>query len=135
MATARKSTKSTAPVAEVEEAVETVTEPTVKQTINAGIARIADELGVEPKNRYKVQRAIGFIAMAQAIEDGTFDELLDATVAGVDDLPAGFGLEASVAAEKPAPKAKATPARKAAAKPAAKAAAPAKAAARKRPTR
>lgn len=128
MATARKSTKS-APVAEVEEAeVETATEPTVKQTINAGIARIAEELGVEAKNRYKVQRAIGFIAMRNAIEDGTFDELLDTVVADIDELPSGFELERTVA-EKPAPKAKAAPAKKAPAK------AAAKPTARKRPTR
>lgn len=132
MATTRKSTKSAAAVEAVEEVAEATVEPTLKQTINAGIARIADELGVESKDRYKVQRAIGFIAMAQAIEDGTFDELLDATVAGVGDLPAGFGLERPVAAEKPAPKAKAAkPAAKAPAKrPAAKATT-----ARKRPTR
>ena len=128
MATARKSTKS-APAVEVEEVEETTAEPTLKQTINAGIARVAEELGVEAKDRYKVQRAIGIIAMQQAIEDGTFEDLLDATVTGAADLPAGFGLERPVA-EKPAPKAKAT-AKKAPAK-----AAPAKATtARKRPTR
>jgi hypothetical protein len=133
MATTRKSTKSTKPAVAVEEAeVETATEPSVKQTVNAGIARVAEELGVEAKDRYKVQRAIGFIAMQQAIEDGTFDELLDATVAGVADLPAGFGLERTVAAPKAPAKAKAAPkavAKKAPAK------STAKATARKRPTR
>ena len=128
MATARKSTKS-APAVEVDEVEETTAELTLKQTINAGIARVAEELGVEAKDRYKVQRAIGIIAMQQAIEDGTFEDLLDATVTGAADLPAGFGLERPAASEKPAPKAKAT----AKAAPAKKA--PAKATARKRPTR
>lgn len=130
----RKSTKPAVEEVEVEEVEETAAEPTLKQTINAGIARVAEELGVESKDRYKVQRAIGVIAMQQAIEDGTFEDLLDATVAGAGDLPAGFGLERTVAAEKPAPKAKA--AAKPAAKKTAAKATPAKAAtARKRPQR
>ncbi len=111
-------------------------EPTTKQTINAGIAQVAEQLGVEAKNRYKVQRAIGFIAMQQAIEAGTFDELLDATIAGAADLPSGFELERTVA-EKPA---KAPAKAKAAAKPApakrtAKAAATEAAPKRRRPQR
>lgn len=129
MATKAKSTKSTPAVLDedIETVEETSAEPTLKQTINAGIARVAEELGVEAKDRYKVQRALGFIAMRSAIEDGTFDELLDATVADAADLPAGYSLERTVAAEKP--KAKATSTKKTAA-----AKAPAKTA-RKRPTR
>lgn len=136
MATARKSSTKSAPVAEVEEAeVETATnEPTFKQIANGAIDEAAAQLGVEAKDRYKVQRAFGFIAIQIAEEEGTLDELIASVVERAGDLPSGFGLERSVAAEKPAPKAKA------AAKPAAKAtarkAAPAKATtARKRPTR
>lgn len=132
MATRKASTKS-APVTEVEEVEEAVTaEPTFKQTANAAIDDAAAQLGIEAKDRYKVQRAFGFIAIQEAVDAGELDELIAAVVAGANDLPAGFGLERSVAAEKPAPKAKA------AAKPARKAApakAAAKPAARKRPTR
>lgn len=131
---AARTRKSTAPVAEVEEVEteEVVAAPTFKQIANTAIDDAAAQLGVEAKDRYKVQRAFGFIAMQIAEEEGTLDELISAVVERAGDLPAGFGLERSVAAEKPAPKAKAAAkpaAKKAAAKPAAKPAA------RKRPTR
>lgn len=132
---AARTRKSTAPAVEVEEVEteEVTAEPTFKQTANAAIDDAAAQLGVEAKDRYKVQRAFGFIAIQNAIDAGELDELIADVVAGAGDLPSGFGLERSVAAEKPAPKAKA------AAKPAARKAAPAKAAAkpaaRKRPTR
>lgn len=135
MATARKSSTKSAPVAEVEEeVVETASEPTFKQIANAAIDEAAASLGVEAKDRYKVQRAFGFIAIQLAHEAGELDELIASVVEGAGDLPSGFGLERSVAAEKPALKAKV--AAKPATKPAAKAkATPAKPAARKRPTR
>ena len=127
-------TRKTAAPAEVEEVEveETTAEPTFKQTANAAIDDATAQLGVEAKDRYKVQRAFGFIAMQLALEEGSLDELISAVVEGAGDLPSGFGLERSVADEKPAPKAKA------AAKPAAKKApekAAAKPAARKRPAR
>ncbi|QZD99167.1 hypothetical protein SEA_CAPTAINREX_39 [Microbacterium phage CaptainRex] len=127
-------TRKTAPVAEVEEVEveETTAEPTFKQQANAAIDDAAAQLGVESKDRYKVQRAFGFIAIQNAIEAGELDQLIADVVDGAGDLPAGFGLERSVAAPKPEKA-------KAAAKPAARKAAPAKAAAkpaaRKRPTR
>ncbi|QIG58127.1 hypothetical protein SEA_ZEPP_39 [Microbacterium phage Zepp] len=126
-------TRKTAPVAEVEvEVEETTAEPTFKQQANAAIDDAAAQLGVEAKDRYKVQRAFGFIAIQNAIEAGELDQLIADVVDGAGDLPAGFGLERSVAAPKPEKA-------KAAAKPAARKAAPAKAAAkpaaRKRPTR
>jgi len=136
MATARKPSTKSAPVAEVEEEATTeATAPSFKSIANGAIDDAAAQLGVtESSQRYKVQRAFGFVAMQIAEEEGTLDELIAEVVARAGDLPAGFGLEASVAAEKPAPKAKA--AAKPAAKPAAKAkATPAKPAARKRPTR
>ena len=131
MAVARKSSTKSAPVAEVEEeVVETTSELTFKQIANAAIDEAAASLGVEPKDRYKVQRAFGFIAIQLAHEAGELDELIDSVVEGAGDLPSGFGLERSVATEKPAPKAKP------ATKPAAKAkATPAKPTARKRPMR
>lgn len=133
MATARKSTKSTAAKV-VEETVEAVaTEPSVKQLINAGIDQVVEATGVDSqKARYKAMRAIAFVAFRSAIEDGTFDDLVAAAISDADELPTGWQLERSVAAPKAPAKAKV------AAKPAAKATATkaaAKPAARKRPTR
>lgn len=118
-------------------------EATTKQIVNEGIDRFIEATGLDgQKARYKAQRAIAFQAFLEAIEAGDFDALVDRAIEGVDELPAGWGLERTVAAEKPepAPKAKAS---KAAAKPAAKKPAakrPAKAAAakpagRRRPAR
>jgi len=132
MATARKSTKSTKAVAPVEadEVVEEVaTEPSVKQVINAGIDTVVAETGVDSqKARYKAMRAIAFIAFRTAIEDGTFDDLVAAAIADVDELPTGWQLERSVAEAKPAVK-------KASVKKTAAKAAPAAKPARKRPAR
>lgn len=131
--------KNTAAVLD-EELETTEVELTTKQVINEGISRVIEATGIDvQKNRYKAMRAIAFEAFAQAIEAGTFDELVDQAIANVDELPAGWEIERSAPVEeKPA---KAAP-KKAAAKPAAKAPAkkaPAKAApaktARKRPTR
>lgn len=111
-------------------------EPTTKQIISEGIARVIDATGIDvQKNRYKAMRAIAFQAFATAIEDGTFDELVDEAIANVDSLPSGWEIERTPAEApvKPAAKAKATPAK--AATKAAPTKAPAKAAARKRPTR
>ncbi|QIN93861.1 hypothetical protein SEA_ALAKAZAM_39 [Microbacterium phage Alakazam] len=136
MATARKSSKPAVEVEEEVETEETVKAPTFKQIANDAIDDAAAQLGVtESSQRYKVQRAFGFIAIQIAEEEGTLDELIAEVVSRAGDLPAGFGLEASVAAPKPEPKAKAAPAKAAARKPAAKPAAKAAPAARKRPTR
>ena len=119
-------------------------EVTPKQAINEGIARFIEETGMDgQKARYKAQRAIAFQAFIEALDAEDFDGLVDRAVANADDLPAGWGLERTVAEpkdEEPAkPKAKAAakrPAAKAAAKAPAKAkAAPAKAAGRRRPAR
>lgn len=109
-------------------------EVTPKQTINEGISRFIEATGIDgQKARYKAQRAIAFQAFLEAIEDGDYDRLVDEAIANSDNLPAGWGLERTVAQEEaPAPKkaaAKRAPAKKAAAK------APAKAAARRRPAR
>lgn len=136
----RKTAKSAAVETEAVEVEETVAEPTFKQLATVAINEAAEALGVESKDRYKVQRAFGYIAMEAAIEGETFstlDELRDAVIERAGDLPAGFGLERAVAAEKPAPKATKTAAKSAKApakKAATKTAAP-KAAARKRPQR
>lgn len=126
-------TRKTVEPVETDEVETTAAEPTFKQIANAAIDDAAAQLGVEAKDRYKVQRAFGFIAIQIAQEEGTLDELVASVVERAGDLPSGFGLERSVAAEKPAPKAKAAakaPAKKATAKPAAKAPA-----VRKRPAR
>lgn len=111
-------------------------ELTPKQVINEGIARFIEETGIDgQKARYKAQRAIAFQAFLESIDAEDFDGLVDRAIAGADELPAGWGLERTVAEpkEEPAPKAKRPAAKKAAAKPAAKT--PAKAAGRRRPAR
>lgn len=118
-------------------------ELTTKQIINEAITRVVDSLGIDvQKNRYKAMRAIAFQAFANAIADGSFDDLVDEAIANVDELPSGWEIERTEKEEAPAK----APAKKAAAKPAAAATktpakkAPAKAAAkpataRRRPTR
>jgi len=136
-----RSTKA-APVEEIE--TEATAEATPKQIINEGIGRVIEATGIDvQKNRYKAMRAIAYQAFVNAIEDGTFGDLVDEAIANVDDLPSGWEIEKPEAA--PAPKAPAKSAGKSksapAKAPAAKAgratakAAPAKATARKRVTR
>lgn len=121
-----KNTKAT----EVEE---TEAEQTVKQVINEGIERVVAATGIDvQKSRYKAMRAIAFEAFAQAIEAGSFDELVDAAIANIDELPSGWEVERAAKAT-PAPKA-AKPAAKTPAKAPAKAST-AKATPRRRPTR
>jgi hypothetical protein len=91
MVTTPKSTKPAAATAEIATAP---AEPDFKTVANAAIDNAAFQLGVDAKNRYKVQRAFGFIAMQLAIKDGSMDSLISAVVQGAGDLPAGFGLEA-----------------------------------------
>lgn len=116
-------------------------EATPKQVINDGIARFIEETGIDgQKARYKAQRAIAFQAFVEAIDSDDFDRLVTDAIAGADELPAGWGLERTVAEPKEAPaKTKAAPKAKAAAgKRPARAAAgktPAKAAGRRRPAR
>ena len=139
MATKRTSTKAAVLEDETVEAeVEETTEPTTKQLINEGIAKVIDATGIDvQKNRYKAMRAIAFQAFLEAIESDDFDRLVDAAIANIDELPAGWEIERpakdDVPAAKASPKAKAattkaTPAKKA---PATKAAP----AARRRPAR
>lgn len=136
---AKPSTKAAVLDETVETEVETTEapEPTTKQVIGDGIARVIEATGIDvQKNRYKAMRAIAFQAFSEAIEAGDFDALVDRALENIDELPSGWEIERSATDAAPAP----APAKKAAAKPAAKAstkAAPAKAAptARKRPTR
>lgn len=130
-------TKNTAAV--LDETVDEVSaEPTAKQIINDGIARVIDATGIDvQKNRYKAMRAIAFQAFSEAIENGTFDQLVDDAIANVDELPSGWEIEKPVKDDAPAKPVKAA-ATKAPAKTATKKAAPAKApakTARRRPTR
>jgi hypothetical protein len=134
MASTRKTAK---PAAEVVEETAEASEPTTKQIVNDGINRVIEAHGIDvQKNRYKAMRAIAWQAFANAVEDGTFDELVDEAIANVDSLPAGWEIEKPEVAAKPAPKtsAKATPAKKTPAKTASKPAAKT-ATARKRPSR
>lgn len=133
-----RSTK--AAVLEETEVEETV-EASPKQVINEGITTFLEGAGLDVQHaRYKVMRAIAYQAFVDRIEEGTFDQLVEDAIANADSLPSGWGLERSVAAEKPAPKATAKKApAKAAPKATARKAAPAKTAAkaapRKRPAR
>lgn len=103
-----------------------------KQTIKEGVDSFIDSTGIDGgHHRYKAIRAIAYQAFSEAVESGDFDALVKRALKNVDSLPVGWGLERSVAAEKPARKA---PAKKAPAKAASKAPAK-KTAARKRPTR
>jgi hypothetical protein len=129
MASTTKSTKSTK-AAEVEEAVEA--ELSLKQLVNQAIDEVTEQLGLESKDRYKAARAIMFTAVANAVNDGSIDDLVAQTVEEAGDLPAGFGLERSVAAEKPAPAKKAASTKATKEAPAAAAKRPAR---RSRPTR
>jgi ribosomal protein S3AE len=123
----------------VEEQATETSEPTTKQVINEGIARVIGATGIDvQKNRYKAMRAIAFQAFQEAIDNGDFDALVDRAIENVDELPAGWEIERS-ATDTPvvAPaKAKASPAKAATkaapTKPAAKSGT---ATARKRPTR
>jgi hypothetical protein len=136
---ATKASTKAAVLEDETEVEETTTEPTTKQVINDGIARVIEATGIDvQKNRYKAMRAIAFQAFANAIADGTFDDLVDEAIANVDELPSGWEIERVGKDEAPAkpvkkaaPAAKATPAKRATP---AKKAAPA-AAARKRPAR
>jgi hypothetical protein len=138
-------TKSTTKAAAETEAaeVETEAELTTKQVISEGIARVIEATGIDvQKNRYKAMRAIAFEAFAQAIEAGTFDDLVDSAIANVDELPSGWEIERVEKTEAPAKPAtkKAAPAKAAATKapakaPAKSAAKPAAASPRKRPAR
>lgn len=59
-----------------------------------GIDRVARLTGVtRPGDRYKVFRAIAFMAVANVIEDGEFDELIEDTLHYRDSLPYGYRLE------------------------------------------
>ena len=59
-----------------------------------GIDRVAKLTGVtRPGDRYKVFRAIAFMAVANTIEDGEFDELIEDTLHYRDSLPHGYRLE------------------------------------------
>ncbi|USH44787.1 hypothetical protein SEA_JUANYO_38 [Microbacterium phage Juanyo] len=117
---------------------ETEVEQTPKQIINEGISRFLEGAGLEVQHaRYKVMRAIAYQAFVNAINEGTFDELVDEAIANADELPSGWELERAPKEDAPAKPAKA-PAKTAAKKAPAKAApakAAAKPAARKRPTR
>lgn len=76
------------------EAEKTEAEVTVKSVINEGIARVIEATGIDvQKNRYKAMRAIAFEAFAQAIEAGTFDQLVTDAIKNVGDLPAGWEIE------------------------------------------
>lgn len=60
-----------------------------------GIDRVAKLTGVtHPGDRYKVFRAIAFMAVASAIEDGEFDRVIEDTLHYHDSLPHGYRLEA-----------------------------------------
>jgi hypothetical protein len=121
----------------LEAEAETTAEATPKQIINEAIGRVVEATGIDvQKNRYKAMRAIAYQAFSNAIEDGTFDALVDEAISNIDNLPSGWEIERvakdePVKAAKPAAT-KTAPAKKAAAK---VVATPAAKPVRKRPTR
>lgn len=118
-------TRKTSKVAETE----ATEELSMKQIVKDGIDTFVEKSGIDGgHHRYKAIRAIAYQAFTEAVEAGDFDDLVTRALKNADSLPTGWGLERSVAAEKPAPKAKA-------AKAPAKKAAPAARPARKRPAR
>lgn len=141
---ATKSNKNTAAVLD-EDINATEETASHKVTIEEAIADVVGTFGVSVKrSRLKGLRALAYFAFVNAIENGTLDDLVEQTKAGVDELPTGWTLERAVRAEKPAPSEKpsrktkaSAPAEKPAAKRTAKAAAKtaAKTTARKRPQR
>lgn len=130
-------TKSTAAV--LDETLDTEvasTEPTPKQLINEGITTVIESLGIDgQKNRYKAMRAIAYQAFVNALNDGTFDELVQDAIAGVDDLPSGWEIERSESAAPVKKTAAKAPAKTAAKAPVKKAPAKTTATPRRRPTR
>lgn len=67
--------------------------------------------------RYKAIRAIAFQAFTNAIEDGTFDALVEQAINNAGNLPTGWGVEAAGAQRGPRSAAKKPAARKAKAAP------------------
>lgn len=75
---------------------EPVNQPTLQQTVNEGIARVIEATGIDvQKNRYKAMRAIAWQSFVKAIEAGTFDALVNAAIANVEQLPSGWEIVAS----------------------------------------
>lgn len=84
-------TKNTA-VGTVE--VVTIDGPSTLELVNAGIAQVIEVTGIDvQKNRYKAMRAIAFQAFAEAIENGTFESLVDRALANIDSLPSGWEIQ------------------------------------------
>jgi hypothetical protein len=134
MAKATKSTKA----AVLEDTEEVEVEGSVKQVINTAITRVLESTSVTGQhNRYKAMRAIAYQAFSNAIDEGTFDDLVDEAIANVDALPAGWEVErvAKVEAKAPAKKSAKPAAEKAPVKKASTKAASATKTARRRPTR
>ena len=104
---AKTSTK--AAVLEDTTEAETETEASVKQIINGAITRVLESTSVPGQhNRYKAMRAIAFQAFSNAIDDGTFDDLVDEAITNVDALPSGWELERVAKVEAKPAKAKAS---------------------------
>lgn len=75
---------------------EPANELTPQEIVNEGIARVIEATGIDvQKNRYKAMRAIAWQSFAEAIKAGTFDALVAAAIANVEQLPSGWGIVAS----------------------------------------
>lgn len=85
--------------------------PTTQQVVNDGIVRVIQAHNIDAqKNRYKAMRAIAWQAFAQAVEAGTFDLLVSATIKNVEKLPAGWEIAPpSKSVSKPSPAKSTTP--------------------------
>lgn len=112
------------PATEVEKTTEVVSidRPSIQELVNAGIAQVIEATGIDvQKNRYKAMRAIAWQAFSEAVEAGTFEEVVDRAIANVDKLPSGWEIKkpahtkeapAKATETKTAPAAKTAPARR-----------------------
>ena len=90
-------------------------QPTPQQIVNEGIVRVVEAHGIDvQKNRYKAMRAIAWQSFVNAVEAGTFDALVKAAIANVEQLPSGWEIVAPAKPERVAPAQVKTPVEKAA---------------------
>lgn len=68
-------------------------ENTTKTVIEGGIDQFVLKTGVDTqKARYKAMRAIAYQAFMEAVEDQSFEELVERAIENADELPSGWTL-------------------------------------------
>ncbi|MGM7699431.1 hypothetical protein [Microbacterium sp. A84] len=84
----KRTTVETTEAAQFDEALPIVTEA-ISQVMEAHSITVQ-------KARYKAMRAIAYQAFVNAIEAGTFDELVEQAIGNVGSLPSGWELQRTV---------------------------------------